>query len=244
MVIGRSPSKVEAVKNELGVDGYAADFARLDDVRQLAATLRENYPRIDVLANNAGGVFSPRTTTVDGHELTFQVNHLAPFLLTNLLLDLLITSEARVINTASAAHVAGKLDLADPEMGANWSSMRAYSTSKLCNILFTQGLSQRTTSRGILTVCFHPGVVASSFGSTGGRLVKAAYNLGLLKRFMVTPEQGADTLVWLATQPDFAIEPGGYYDKRLIAQTSPAARDQALVAGLWRYSAKAVGIPR
>lgn len=243
VIVGRTPAKVEATASELGVDGLVADFSRLADVRTLAATLLDRYPRIDVLANNAGGIFSPRIETIDGHEATLQVNHLAPFLLTHLLLDRLATYEGRIINTASMAHLRARLDLSDLDLTEGFTSWKAYCNSKLCNILFTRALAPRIAHRGVTTASFHPGVVASSFGATGGRLTKLFYAIPLAqKAFMVTPDQGADTLVWLSTQPQVAWESGGYYDRRHPGKLAPAAKDDALAEGLWSATERMLGL--
>ena len=243
VVVGRTPAKVERVASETGADGMVADFTRLSDVRRLAAELLERHERIDVLANNAGGIFDERRTTEDGHEVTFQVNHLAPFLLTALLTERLVASGASVINTSSAAHLRGRLDLADPELESGWSAWRSYSNSKLANVLFTRELHRRTSLDGVSAAAFHPGLVASAFGTSGSGVTGRFYRSPLGRRVMVTSEQGADTLVWLAdaTPPrDWAS--GQYYVRRKIAPTSRAARDEALAEGLWRASERMLGL--
>ena len=241
VVIGRSPEKVARVAADVGGDSFVADFSRLDEVRDLAAQLLDRYPRIDVLVNNAGGVFAERTTTVDGHELTLQVNHLAPFLLTNLLLDRLITSKASVVNTASTAHLRGRIDLSDVDLTTKWSAWRAYSNSKLANVLFTRGLHRRFVLQGVSTASFHPGVVASNFGASSGGLTKWFYASALGKRLLIDSDAGADTLIWLAegTPPrDWAS--GLYYDKRRPAKIATQARDDRFVDAFWDVSAELV----
>ncbi|HEV7167048.1 MAG TPA: SDR family NAD(P)-dependent oxidoreductase [Micrococcaceae bacterium] len=240
VVVGRSAQKTQAVAQELGADHFVADFARLQEVRELAAALREKYPRIDVLANNAGGIMGRRELTEDGHERTFQVNHLAPFLLTTALLDVLTASRASVINTSSMANRYGRIHLADLETVHRYSANRAYGASKLANILFTRELHRRYAAEGIATAAFHPGGVASNFGAESSPLVRFAYN-PLFRRFMVTPEQGADTLVWLATSapgPDWMS--GGYYWRRRIAKANPQADDDGLAREFWERSAAMV----
>lgn len=233
-VVGRTASKVEKVAAEVGGRPFVADFAKLTDVERLAGELLDAYPRIDILANNAGGLFDKRVTTEDGHELTFQVNHLAPFLLTKLLMDRLIESQASIINTASHAHYRARLNVTDLELNHGWRKWLAYSNSKLLNILFTKGLHQRYVLDGVHAVSFHPGVVKSSFAHDASGATGWFYRSELGKRTMVTPEQGADTLVWLAdgTPPrDWA--PGFYYTKRAIAHTLGAARDAELADAVW-----------
>jgi daunorubicin C-13 ketoreductase len=213
-------------------DALRADFARLDDVRTLAATLLERYPRLDVLANNAGGIFSRQTSTVDGFEFTIQVNHLAPFLLTHLLRDAL--RGGRVVNTASDAHTMGRVDPDHLTADGRYSFWRAYGASKQANILFTTGATARWPE--VLSTTFHPGVVRTRFGQN--TMANLFYRL---MPFLATPAQGADTLVWLATAPAADLVPGGYYVKRTLRKPAPQAVDPALATRLWEASAAAVG---
>ncbi|MGW4731037.1 SDR family NAD(P)-dependent oxidoreductase [Streptomyces shenzhenensis] len=241
VVVGRSPRKTEAIARELGADHYLADFTRLDDVRKLAADLNTAYPRIDVLANNAGGVFGNPTKTVDGFEQTFQINHLAPFLLTHLLFDKLIDSRAAVLQTSSiGAAQAPRLDLGDLDLDKNYSAIRAYGAAKLENILFTNELHRRYHDAGISAASFHPGNVATSFGSeTESRLMRFITGNRLLRATaFISPEQGADQIVWLATsRPGVDWQAGGYYRKRKPAKPSnKQAFDAALARGLWTRS--------
>lgn len=243
-VIGRDPERTGAVAERIGADYFVADFADLGQVRRLAEGLASRYERIDVLANNAGGLFPERRITVDGYELTFQVNHLAPFLLTNLLLDRLIASHGLVITTASEAHRRAQLDLNDLQLEHGWTSWRAYNRSKLANILFTRELHRRYVLDGIFAAAFHPGVVASGFAHDARWPTGWYYGSRVGQRLMVTPEQGADTLVWLADGvPPRDWAPGQYYIKRQISQPSRQARDAGLAGALWRRSAKLVGLP-
>ena len=244
VIIGRSPEKTRAVAAGLGADSFVADFARLDEVRELAATLLDRYPRIDVLANNAGGILGRRETTVDGHEKTFQINHLAPFLLTNLLIDRLAESSASVINTSSVANSRfGKFDIDDVNAERGYSENRAYGNAKLANILFTAELHNRFFDRGISTAAFHPGIVATNFADGSTSLMRLVYR-SVFKIFLISPEEGADTLVWLAsTTPGVDWMSGAYYDKRQIARANPQAYDPQLAARLWDLSAELVGSP-
>ena len=240
VLVGRSAEKTRALAKELDADYFLADFAELDQVRTLAAQLVSDYPRIDVLANNAGGIMGKRTLTVDGNEATFQINHLAPFLLTTLLMDTLAASNAKVINTASAANGFGKLDLFDLTAEHNYSTNRAYGTGKLANILFTSELHRRFGDRGITTAAFHPGVVRTNFAAESSSWFRHAYKT-LLNRFMLTPDQGADTLLWLinGTSGTDWIS-GAYYAKRALAKANPQAYDAGLARGLWEASEKLV----
>ena len=237
VIVGRSPAKTASIADNLGVDYFVADFARLDEVRTLAAELRERYPRIDVLANNAGGIMGTRELTVDGHEKTFQVNHLAPFLLTTLLIDRLSESSATVVNTSSAANsVFGKFDLDDLDAERSYSPNRAYGNAKLANILFTRELHHRYHDQGISAAAFHPGVVATGFAAGSTSVMRLIYRTPL-KRFLMPPEQGADTLTWLATAtPGTDWISGEYYEKRVVQKANPQAYDPALAAALWARS--------
>ncbi|MCY7288160.1 MAG: SDR family NAD(P)-dependent oxidoreductase [Cryobacterium sp.] len=237
VIVGRSPGKTAAVAEALGADFLVADFASLAEVRALAAELLERYPRIDVLANNAGGIMGERDTTVDGHEKTFQVNHLAPFLLNTLLMDRLIASQARVVNTSSAANLLfGKIDLDDLQAETKYSANKAYGDAKLANILFTRELDHRYNDQGLTTAAFHPGVVATSF-STGSTTVMRLIYQTPLKRLLLGAEQGADTLVWLATaKPGTDWVSGEYYEKRRIQKANKQAYDPQLAAALWEQS--------
>jgi len=241
VIVGRSPQKTAAIAAELGADHFVADFAKLDDVRELAATLLERYPRIDVLANNAGGIMGERTLTVDGHEKTLQVNHLAPFLLTSLLSERLVASEASVITTASVANsLYGKIDIDDLHNEKHYTPNKAYGDSKLANILFTRELDRRFGDRGISAASFHPGLVATSFASNTTSVLRFVYGV-VLSRFLISPKKGADTLVWLAS-PGTRFTRGGYYTRRKIDRTNKQADDTALAARLWEESAALVGV--
>ncbi|WP_213814801.1 SDR family NAD(P)-dependent oxidoreductase [Glaciihabitans sp. dw_435] len=238
VLVGRSPEKTAAIAAELGADFFITDFSRLDEVRTLAAALLERYPRIDVLANNAGGIMGDRDITVDGFEKTFQVNYLAPFLLTNLLMDRLSQSSASVINTSSAANkIFGKIDINDLQNERAYSPNKAYGDAKLANILFTKELNRRAGARGISTAAFHPGVVATSFGAGSSSLMRFMYEVPLVSRFLLTPAKGADTLVWLATTaPGAEWVRGGYYEKRKQIRANKQASNADLAWQLWEKS--------
>jgi NAD(P)-dependent dehydrogenase (short-subunit alcohol dehydrogenase family) len=236
VVVGRSAEKTRAVAQEIGADYFVSDFADLSQVRALAVQLKEKYPRIDVLANNAGGIMGKRELTVDGHEKTFQVNHLAPFLLTTELMDVLTASNATVINTSSAANAFGYVDMNDLDAAGKYSTNKAYGTSKLENILFTTELHHRYNNAGISTAAFHPGGVATNFAAESTSWFRFAYKT-IIKRFMLTPEQGADTLVWLATaKPGQDWMSGAYYAKRALAKANKQAYDAELARRLWDRS--------
>ncbi|MFJ2298980.1 SDR family NAD(P)-dependent oxidoreductase [Oerskovia paurometabola] len=241
VVVGRSPEKTAAVARELGADHFVADFARLAEVRALAAQLRDRYERIDVLANNAGGIMADRSVSEDGHELTFQVNHLAPFLLTTLLLDRLEESHASVISTSSAAHrLFSDFHVDDLESERSYAPNTAYGNAKLAVNLFTRELDRRYRAAGISAASFHPGVVATNFAATSTSSMRVMYQT-VLSRFLTSSTKGADTLVWLATTtPGVDWEPGSYYVKRKVATTHPLVGDPRLAAELWERSAAMV----
>ena len=236
----RAGAAVARIKAAAGddtvVDVFLADLSSQASVRQLAADLLARLPRIDVLANNAGGVFLGHQVTADGIEMTWAVNHLAPFLLTNLLLDRLRASTpARVITTSSGAHAGARIpfDLLEGQPSRGGGGGR-YGQSKLANILFTTELARRLEGSGVTANCFHPGIVATGFGQNNGALVR--FGMTLVRPFARTPQQGAATLVWLADSPEASGETGGYYVDRRLAQPSVAARDADAARRLWTIS--------
>jgi NAD(P)-dependent dehydrogenase (short-subunit alcohol dehydrogenase family) len=245
VVVGRSAQKTAAVADAIGAEAHLVDYSRLDDVRRLADELLARYPRIDVLANNAGGVFSDRNTSADGHEMTFQVNYLAPFLLTNLLLARLTTASegARVINTASMAYRRGRLDLDDLDRTrGRYSGAGAYSTTKLANVLFTRELARRTQDTGVTTAAFHPGRIATDIGREGG-LYHLLFGSRLAKALNSTPAQGAEPLVRLATTVDTHTVNGQYYHRFTPEDPkNKQATDPNLAQQLWERSAQLTGV--
>lgn len=239
---GRSADKLRAVHDRMTAaapDGLVvpeplvADLSSLAEVRRLADEISSRVGRLDVLVNNAGLTTGRREASTDGFELTFAVNHLAPFLLTTLLLDKLRASDGRVITTSSAVHRLGRLDLEDLQLERRWWRLRSYGNSKLANILFTTELRRRA---GVPATSFHPGAVDTSLSrdSTFTRFIKR------FGRYLRSPEQGADTLVWLATSSEGRNPTACYYADRKPARTSAAARDDALAAALWDRSATLV----
>ncbi|WP_159500704.1 SDR family NAD(P)-dependent oxidoreductase [Microbacterium sp. 18062] len=246
VIVGRSEEKTRRVASAIAADRFTADFGDLGSVRALAATLTDRYPRIDVLANNAGGVFGTRDKTADGHEKTFQVNHLAPFLLTSLLMPTLVSSSATVIQTASvAARLYGKIDPSDLENDSRYSANKAYGDSKLENILFTKELDRRYRAQGISAVAFHPGFIRSGFAAdTTSFGMKLVYSNPIGRRFLSTAEQGADQLVWLAqSAPGTDWQQGAYYEKRQVTtRINPQANDAGLARELWDHSLAILGM--
>jgi NAD(P)-dependent dehydrogenase (short-subunit alcohol dehydrogenase family) len=244
-VVGRSPERTAAVAAEIGAQSHLVDFSSLDDVRRLAAELLARYPRIDVLANNAGGLFFSRKTTADGHEMTFQVNYLAPFLLTNLLLDRLAEAPhgARVINTVSMFYRRGRLNLDDIDgTRSRYHNQRAYYSAKLATVMFTRELSRRMAETTVAASAFHPGIVATDvYRDNAFVRILAASKLG--KALQSSPEQGAQPLLHLATTPDPSTVDGAYFHRLRRSKLKNAqAADSDLAVRLWERSAELTGL--
>ncbi|MGQ7296993.1 SDR family NAD(P)-dependent oxidoreductase [Quadrisphaera sp. KR29] len=242
VLVGRSPAKTAAVAARLGADHRAVDFADLSQVRRLAQDLAATYPRIDVLANNAGGIFGAREQTRDGLERTLQVNHLAPFLLTTLLLPTLTVSGAKVIATSSsAAKNFGKIDLTDLQNERAYSPNKAYGDAKLANILFTKELDRRYRAQGIDAVTFNPGNVATNFASDTTSWFRFIYRTPLKRLALISPQESAKRLVWLINGvPGQTWQRAAYYDGHKVGSTTPQAHDDALARDLWDTSAALV----
>jgi NAD(P)-dependent dehydrogenase (short-subunit alcohol dehydrogenase family) len=236
-VVGRDAERVKEVADEAGAHGHVADLADMDEVRRLADELLEAYPRIDVLANNAGAMFTSRHVTSDGFEQTFALNHLSPFLLTSLLRDRLVESRARVVTTSSDAHRGGLLDLDDLQSEhGRFKAMSVYGTTKLCNVLFTRELQRREGD--LHANCFHPGVIRTGFGKNDGLLARAS--LTVIGPFLAGPSTGAKPLVRLALDAQGEELRGQYLEKGKPVEPSAQARDDRLAAELWERSAELV----
>lgn len=251
VIVGRSPERTKAVGEELGVDYYIADFTKLNDVRELGQKLHDKYPRIDVLINNAGGIYrDKREVTVDGNERTFQTCHLAHFLLTNILLDTLIESKASIINTSSVGAAGlSKLDIHDLNLEKKYANTIAYGNAKLEVTLFAKEFNRRYGKLGVSMASFHPGNVMTNFASEADGFIHSLYKSAIKSGFtrkifsMIGPDEGADTLVWLAsTEPGKDWQPGNYYYKRKIAKTHKLADDPATAKSLWEQSEKLCGV--
>lgn len=234
----RAEATRAAIRGQTGneaIDIFLADLSSRDEIRRLARELMAQYPRLDVLVNNAGVFNWNRETTVDGMETVFAVNHLAYFLLTQLLLEHLKSSApARIINVASDAHRWGPLDLTDLQHERGYRPLLVYGRSKLCNILFTRELARRVQGTGVTVNCVHPGGVATRLGLNNGWM--ATVIATMLKPFILTSEQGADTVLYLATSPDVENVSGGYFIKRRERQPSAAAVDDETAQRLWQAS--------
>ncbi len=242
-LVGRDPERVAAVASEARAAGtgatvheHVADLMLMADVRTLAEEVRERYGQIDVLANNAGALFASRKVTSEGFEQTFALNHLAPYLLTNLLLDRL--EGGRVATTASDAHKSGRLDLEDLQSEKSYAAMRVYGTSKLCNILFTRELARRAPQ--LHANCFHPGVVRTGFGKNENGIWKILTTVA--GPFFRSPERGARSLIWLSLSEEAAQLTGEYVEDEKVLAPSPQAQDAVLAEGLWERSAELVGL--
>ena len=237
VVVGRSQSKTITVAEEIGADYFVADFSDLSQVRALAEKIRSEYPRIDVLANNAGGMNKETQMTVDGLEKTYQVNYLAPFLLTTQLMDVLVESRAAILNTTSSSHrLLPRVSVTDLENTDRRGPTIAYALTKLAIVLFTMELHRRYHDRGISAATFHPGFVQSNFGDASGSrfLYFMEHRVRLVNRFISTPDVAAERLVWLASsRPGIDWRPGEYYVKNKIAKANRLAYDPALSRELW-----------
>src|SRR5579871_1571285 len=218
---------------------HYADLSRLSEMKLVAGDIAREEPRIDVLINNAGAIFNTRKITEDGLEMTFALNHMAYFVITNLLLAKM-GAGARIVSTASDAHKGSKLDFSDLQSERRYSGFAVYGRSKLCNILFTRELARRLTGTGITANCFHPGFVATRFGNQSG----GALSLGIraAKTFALTPEQGAQTMVYLASAPDVAALTGGYFVKCKPDMPTREAQNDADAKRLWEVSAERSGV--
>ncbi len=243
-LVGRERERVQAVAREARAAGggasvheHVADLTLMAEVRTLAEEVRARYEHIDVLANNAGALFASRKLTSEGLERTFALNHLAPFLLTNLLRDRL--GGGRVVTTASDAHESGRLDLEDLQSEKSYAAMRVYGTSKLCNILFTRELARRASE--LHANCFHPGVVRTGFGKNENGIWKILTTVA--GPFFRSPERGARSLVWLSLSEEAAPLTGAYVQDEKVLAPSAQAQDDILAEGLWERSAQLVGLP-
>lgn len=220
---------------------HYADLARIPEMKRVAAEIARKEPRIDVLINNAGAMFSSRRLTEDGLEYTFALNHMAYFVVTEGLRELLQDSApARIVSTASAAHQGARLDFDDLQSAKSFGAMKAYGRSKLCNILFTRELARRQHGTGVTANCLHPGFVATRFGDQSGGLISRF--VGLAKLFAISPEKGAETIIYLASSAAVTETTGEYFYKSRPITPSHAARDDRAALLLWEHSAALAGV--
>ena len=220
---------------------HFADLLRLAEMKRVAAEIADHEPRIDVLINNAGALFAKRRLTEDGLERTFALNHMAYFVMTAGLRERLLASGfARIINTASAAHQDATLDFDDLQSAKSFGARKAYGQSKLCNILFTRELARRLQGTGVTANCLHPGFVATRFGDQSGGLISRL--VWLAKFFAISPAEGAETIIYLASSPDVAKATGQYFYKSVPIRPSSWAQDDRSALLLWQQSAALAGI--
>jgi NAD(P)-dependent dehydrogenase (short-subunit alcohol dehydrogenase family) len=249
-IVGRHLPRVRSVAADIAatcgnaaVDAYAADMSSLAEVRRLSGEVLTAYPRLDVLVNNVGGFWATRHVTVDGLEHTFAVNHLAPFLLTALLLDGLRSgASARVVTVSSGAHTQGRIDFDDLQAERSYSGSRAYSQSKLANVMFTYELARRLEGSGVTANVLHPGVVRTAFGAEDPPLWHR-WVLPLVRPLLKTPARGADTSIYLASSTKVEEVTGRYFVNRKPVRSSRNSYDAPAAARLWRISEHLVGLP-
>ncbi len=240
----RTATAAAAIAGEAGnasVDPFPADMSSQAEVRRLATAVLDAYPRLDVLVNNVGGFWATRHATADGLEHTYAVNVLAPFLLTDLLLDRLKASApARIVTVSSGAQRMGRIDFDDLQGERDYSGQRAYNQSKLADILFTFELARRLKGTGVTANTLHPGLVRTSFAAEDS---SAAWKvmIPLLKPFMKSPARGAETSIYLASSPEVEGVSGVYFSGRKPATVNPIANDTSAAARLWKANAALVG---
>jgi len=248
VIVGRNQKRGEAAVEEIrarshneSVELMLADLSVKAEVRGLAEEFQERHDRLDVLANNAGLVHSKRTETPDGIETTLAINHLAPFLLTNLLLGRLEKSApSRVITVSSEAQRWGTMDFEDMQSRRKYRGFPVYGMTKLANIMFTYELAERLNGTGVSANCLHPGSVGTNFGQNNRGPMALFFRT--FKPFMRSPEQGADTLVWLASSPEVEGVSGKYYSDRKEIEAKKVAYDRAARRRLWEISEELTGL--
>jgi retinol dehydrogenase-14 len=243
LITGRDRGRTEDAAREIRavggeVEGFVADLSSQSEVRRLAGEVLQRQPRIDVLINNVGGYWNTRHVTADGLEHTFAVNHLAPFLLTNLLLESL-NQGARVVTVSSNAQAMGRIDFDDLQGERSYSGARAYNQSKLANVLFTYELARRDTA--VTANAVHPGLVSTGFGAGDPGRAQRLF-VPVLRPFMKSPAQGAATSILLASSPDLDRVTGRYFAKSKPTRSSKRSYDESVAARLWEVSADLVGL--
>ena len=248
-ITGRDRARAEAAAAEVAhesgnpaVDVFVADLSSQPEVRRLAGEVLAAYPRLDVLVNNVGGFWAHHHVTVDGLEHTFALNHLAPFLLTSLLLDRLMASApARIVTVSSGAQSMGKIDFDDLMGEGKYSGQRAYNQSKLANVMFTYELARRLVGTGVTATVLHPGMTSTAFGAEDTARGWGPI-IAVMRRFMQSPESGAETPVYLASSPEVEGVTGHYFAKRKAKRSHESSYDAAATARLWQASADLVGL--
>lgn len=248
VLVGRDPARGEAALARLNQIAPGAkhtihygDLSRLSEMKRVAAEIAQAEPRVDVLVNNAGALFNARQVTEDGFELTFATNHLSYFVMAHGLRERLAASApARIVNTSSNAHRRARIDLDDLQSARDFSGFMVYSRSKLMNILFTRELARRLSGTGVTGNSLHPGFVATRFGDQSGGWF--SYMVRFWKNFAITPEEGAATIVYLASSPEVESVTGKYFYKCRPSTPTRAAQDDAAAKRLWAETAKLAGL--
>jgi NAD(P)-dependent dehydrogenase (short-subunit alcohol dehydrogenase family) len=238
----RSAAAIALASGNTAVDVFVGDMSSQAEVRRMAGEILDTYPRLDVLLNNVGGFWATRHVTADGLEHTFALNHLAPFLLTSLLMDRLEASApARVVTVSSGAHAMGEIDFGDLMGEAKYSGQRAYNQSKLANVMFTYELARHLDGTGVTATVLHPGVTSTAFGAEdtarGWRPL-----IAIMRPFMKSPARGAETLIYLASSPEAAGVTGRYFANRTAKASHESTYDTVTTARLWQVSADLVGL--
>ena len=237
-------ARIRAAVPGAAVDAHVADLSAQAEIRRLAGALRDAYPRLDVLVNNAGAIFDRRTLTIDGIERTWALDHLGYVLLTLELLDTLKASAAaggkpRIVNVASAAHYRGHIDFDDIEGARRYGAMRAYAQAKLGNVLFTYALARRLGGSGITVNALHPGVINTGFARNTGGLFGTAWSL--MRPFLSSPDKGAETSLHVASAPELDGVTGRYFSHRRPKPSSAESRDEAVQERVWALSLRQIG---
>ena len=246
VIVGRDPKKIDETVREIGGTSVRCDFASLGSVRQAARELLERFPEIHVLVNNAGAVHMERAVTVDGHERTFQVNHLGPYLLTRSVLPSILRAarserHARIVNVASMMHASATIDWDDLHSAkSTYVGLRTYGVTKLMNVMFTNALARRLIEPNVDVTSLHPGVIASGFGSNNKGWM--GFGVRVVAPFLTTPEKGARTSIHLASAPEVEGVTGRYFDERSREIPSSAlSRDENAQEKLWQLSESLLG---
>ena len=250
VMVCRNQSKGEEAQNEIkeksendAIDLMLADLSSQESIYRLAENVQQHYQQLHVLINNAGVANLSRRETVGGLEMTFAVNYLAPFLLTNLLLDKLKTSApARIVNVSSGSHQSGYIKMDDLELEKGYRLMRAYGQSKLALVLFTYELARRLQGAGVTANCLHPGFVATNIGQNGVGSVGRSIVKLIFSRLGISPEEGAKTSIYLASSPEIEGVTGKYFLKSIPVRSAPISYDETLQRQLWEESAKLVNL--
>jgi NAD(P)-dependent dehydrogenase (short-subunit alcohol dehydrogenase family) len=250
VIVGRNAEKTQATVAELKtqsgnaqIDFLLGDLSLMSEIRRVAEEYKQRYGHLHVLLNNAGGVYAERQETREGLEMTFALNHISYFLLTHLLLDhIRASAPARIINVSSGAHVMGSLDFNDLQNKHNYSlgGFRAYGQSKLMNVLFSYALARRLEGSGVTVNALHPGTVATGFGKNNGGVMGLL--TGIIMRFGLSPERGAETSIYLASSAEVEGITGKYFDNRKAVQSSPISYDTAVQEQLWQVSEQITGL--